>query len=118
MCRRISKGDLMATTIVSKGFVDELIKNNITLQKATLQLLDSVNAMTERTDRLLSLFEEAAKNIERGEMKEPLDKQLEALLEQNKTIARGLVLLERYIREKSSLGFQSSFDQPKPLPKV
>ena len=108
----------MATAVVSKNFVDELIRNNITLQKATIELIDSVNRMTDRTDRLLSLFEVAAKNIERSELKEPLGKQLVMLLEQNKTIARGLVLLERYIREKGSLGFQQSFEQAKPLPKI
>jgi hypothetical protein len=107
----------MPTAVVSKNFVDELIKNNITLQKATLELTDSVTKLTDRTDRLLSLFEEAAKNIEKSELKEPLSKQLESLLEQNKVIARGLVLLERYIRDKTSLGSQSSFEQPKPLPK-
>ena len=108
----------MPTAVVSKNFVDELIKNNITLQKATLELTDSVTKLNDRTDRLLSLFEEAAKNIEKSELKEPLSKQLESLLEQNKVIARGLVLLERYIRDKTSLGLQSSFDQPKPLPKI
>jgi hypothetical protein len=108
----------MPTAIVSKNFVDELIKNNITLQKATLELTDAVTKMTERTDRLLSLFEEAAKNIEKSELKEPLSKQLESLLEQNKVIARGLVLLERYIRDKTTLGLQSSLEQPKPLPKL
>ena len=108
----------MATAVVGKSFVDELIKNNITLQKATIELIDSVNKMADRTDRLLSLFEEAAKNIEKSEMKEPLAKQLEALLEQNKAIARGLVLLERYVREKGSYGMPSSFEQTKPLPRV
>ncbi len=108
----------MATAVVGKSFVDELLKNNLTLQKATIELIDAVNKMTERTDRLLSLFEEAAKNIEKAEIKEPLAKQLEMLLEQNKAIARGLVLLERYIRERGSIGLHSSFDQPKPLPRV
>ena len=107
----------MATAVVGKNFVDELIKNNVTLQKATLDLFDAVTKMTERTDRLLSLFEEAAKNIERGEIKEPLTKQLDALLEQNKVIARGLVLLEKYIREKSSFGLPA-YGQPKQLPRV
>lgn len=112
------KGELMATTMVSRSFVDELIKNNITLQKATVDLLDSVNQLSQKTDRLLSLFEEAAKNIEKTEMKEPLAKQLETLLEQNKIIARGLVLLEKYIRDRTSLGLQSSFEEPRRLPKV
>ncbi|MEK6839415.1 MAG: hypothetical protein AABX72_00600 [Nanoarchaeota archaeon] len=107
----------MATAVVSKNFVDELVKNNITLQKATIELIDAVNRMTDRTDRILSLFEEAAKNIEMADIKEPLGKQLETLLEQNKAIARGLVLLERYVREKGSFGV-SSYDKTKPLPRV
>lgn len=108
----------MATTIVSKSLVQELLANNVALQKVTLQLVDVTKQMTERTDRLLSLFEEAAKNIEKAEMKEPLTKQLDSLLEQNKVIARGLVLLERYIRDKTSLGLSPSFEQPKRLPKL
>jgi DUF438 domain-containing protein len=108
----------MATTVMSKNLVEELIKNNVALQKVSLQLVDSVKQMNERTDRLLSLFEEAAKNIEKAEVKEPLGKQLDTLLEQNKVIARGLVLLERYIRDKTSFGMRTAFESPKQLPKV
>ena len=41
------------------------------------------------------------------------------LLEQNKVIARGLILLEKYIREKTPMGFgdQPSFES-KPLPRM
>ena len=101
--------------------IDELIKNNVSLQKASLDLIESVNKLTERIDRLLSLFEEAAKNIEKTELKEPLAEKLNELLEQNKVIARGLVLIEKYIREKPGVGFQpSSLNnlEKKPLPKL
>ena len=108
----------MATAVVSKSIIQELVRNNVVLQKATLQLLDSTKQLTDRTDRLLSLFEEAAKNIEKGEVKEPLTKQMESLLEQNRVIARGLVLLEKYIRDKTSVGFRSSLEQPKRLPRI
>jgi hypothetical protein len=40
---------------------------------------------------------------------EPLMKKLEDLLDQNKTIAKGLILLEKYVRERASTnipGFQ------------
>lgn len=107
---------------MAEEYVNELVKNGVSLQKATLDLIDSVNKLTERIDRMLSLFEEAAKNIEKTELKEPLDKKLEELLEQNKIIARGLVLLEKYIREKQNTGLQpSSMNEPlirKPLPKL
>ena len=99
--------------------VEELIKNNVSLQKASLELIESVNQLTERIDRLLSLFEEAAKNIEMSELKEPLAHKLDELLEQNKVIARGLVLLEKYIRERPvTSGFQQSSLESRPLPKL
>mgnify|MGYP001581230729 CR=1 FL=1 len=108
----------MSTVTVSKDVLEELIKNNITLQKVSIQLVDGVKKMTERTDRLLALFEEAAKNIERSEMSEPLSKKLEALLEQNKIIARGLVLIEKFIREKTSVGFSREEYEPRKLPRI
>ncbi len=51
------------------------------------------------------LREVLAPMIERGEIEEPLAKKLESLIEQNKTIARGLLLLEKYVREKTTVGF-------------
>jgi hypothetical protein len=104
----------------SEPLVDELIKHNIALEKVSLELLESVNKMTRRMDRMLSLFEEAAKNIEKSERLEekPMAKQLENLLEQNRTIARGLLLIERFVRDKTSIGFTPSSMQPKPLPKT
>ncbi len=108
----------MPTAVVSKNIVQDLVNQNVALQKVAVELAEQSKQLTSRTDRLLSLFEEAAKNIEKGEIKEPLAKQLESLLEQNKIIARGLVLLEKYVRDKTSFGLQSSFEQPKRLPKV
>ena len=101
----------------NKAIVDELIKNNISLEKATLHLIDSITTMTERMDRILSLFENAAQNIEKLELTEPLSKQLEGLLEQNKSIARGLILIEKYIREKGTIGFGQESFNPQPIPK-
>ena len=102
---------------VSKNLVEELINNSIALQKTTLQLVETTQQVTERTDRILSLFEEAAKNIEKAELKQPLAQQLEVLLEQNRTIAKGLVILEKYIREKSSFGIPT-LQPSRPLPKI
>ena len=104
----------------SEPLIDELIKHNIALEKVSLELLDSMNKMTRRMDRMLSLFEEAAKNIERAEKldEKPLAKQISDLVEQNKTIAGGLILIERFVRDKTSIGFSSSNLQPKSLPKT
>ncbi len=97
---------------------EELLQHTITLEKASLSLIETVSKMVDRMDRILSLFEEAAKNIEKTEVKEPLAQQLEALLEQNKVIARGLILLEKYIREKTPIGFTSMPPLERPLPRT
>tara|TARA_Y100000310_G_C20650438_1_gene799122 strand:- start:1776 stop:2114 length:339 start_codon:yes stop_codon:yes gene_type:complete len=93
--------------------VVQLIENNIALQKKTTDLLVGMNSLTKKVGGLVNLFEDAAKRIKPGMDEEgvkPLLEKLDMLTEQNKTIARGLVLLEEYIREK-----RKPF-QPRPLP--
>ncbi|MBT6044494.1 hypothetical protein HOG54_00375 [Candidatus Woesearchaeota archaeon] len=104
----------------SEPLIDELIKHNVALEKVSLELLESMNKMTRRMDRMLSLFEEAAKNIERAEKldEKPLAKQISDLVEQNKTIARGLILIERFVRDKTTIGFNPTNLQSKPLSKT
>jgi len=74
------------------------------------KMLESTNKLVNRVDKLVSLFEEASKHVGEVESTEAkvqeLAKRLETLLEQNKIIAQGLVLLEKYIRGKT--GLQSS----------
>ena len=108
-------------SITSDPLLDELIKHNVALEKVMLELLESMNKMTSRVDRMLSLFEEAAKNIEKAEkLEEPdLVKKLDSLVEQNKIIARGLLLIEKFVRDKTPSGFQStSLSTPKKLPRT
>ncbi len=84
-----------------------LAKLNIELQHKNIELLNAVHTLTKRVDNLISIFEEAAKNVgtveEDSRLKE-LTTKLEALLEQNKSLANGLVLLERYVRSKALEG--------------
>jgi len=85
----------------------DLLKNHVKLQKVSVELISSVKELTTRMDKMLALFETAAKNIEHEE-DGSMEKKLENLLEQNKVIARGLVLIEKYIRDKTVTGFQPS----------
>ena len=86
---------------MSKGVTEELIKTNISLEKKVIELLTSVNELTKKMDLMVDIFTKAAQHIERGDVKEPLANKLTELLEQNKKIARGLLLLEKYVKEKS-----------------
>ena len=86
-----------------------LSKLNLELQGKNIELLKSMYSLTSRIDKLITIFEEAANNVgnieEDKRIKELTDK-LETLLDQNKNLANGLLLLEKYVRNKSS---ESSF---------
>lgn len=111
----------MVKKTVSKGkgssqILNQLVENNIALQQKTTELLVSVNNLTKKMDSILSMFSKAAEHIEKGEVEQPLARKLEALLEQNRQIAKGLILLEKYVRDKA-IGLSSSSFPPKSLPK-
>ncbi|MBI2670823.1 hypothetical protein HYX18_02510 [Candidatus Woesearchaeota archaeon] len=93
----------------------QIAHNNIALQRSSLHLIEKISDLTKRIDKLVSLFEEASKHIEDVEEQEDkiksLTEKLELLLEQNKEIAHGLLLLDKYIRGKSE--FENI--NPKPL---
>ena len=77
------------------------------LQEQHEELLASLHQLTVRLDKMFSLFEEASKHVAEVESSEAkitaLSSKLESLLEQNKNIAKGLILLEKYVRGKSGL---------------
>lgn len=100
-------------TNLSNSSLTELARMNVELQKITVELIDKMNNLTTRMDRMLSLFEDAARTIgNTPEETSGLKTQLQDLLEQNKTIARGLLSIEKYIRERQPP--QLSTFQPKP----
>lgn len=70
-------------------------------------LINSMDKLTKRIDKLVSLFEEASKHVTEvtstEEKVKQLSEKLESLLDQNRTIAKGLIMLEKYIRGKSGL---------------
>jgi DNA integrity scanning protein DisA with diadenylate cyclase activity len=89
----------------STALVRSLAENNLALQKKNIELITSMNNLTKRMDKMLNVFEEASRHImEVGEDKRIIElaEKLERLLEQNKTIASGLLMLERYVRERAA----------------
>ena len=94
---------------VGKKTIDILMENSVALQKVLADLALSLNKLTKELSQLLSLFKEASKTIgeekaveaEEKEDKEDLLKKLDSLIEQNKTIAKSLLLLESALRERS-----------------
>ncbi|MDD5132994.1 MAG: hypothetical protein PHD81_03325 [Candidatus Nanoarchaeia archaeon] len=89
----------------SGRLVRQLITNTTMFQSKTVDLISQMSDLTRRMDRMLALFEDAAKHVSEtrttDEQINALAGKLEALLEQNKNVARGLLLLEQYVRGRT-----------------
>jgi len=86
-----------------RDVTSKLIEVNLTLQKKEVELLHSMKQLITKVDRMLNVFEDASKHVmDVGEDKKimELTDKLDDLLEQNKTIAKGLLMLEKYVRTK------------------
>tara|TARA_Y100000310_G_scaffold204692_1_gene204916 strand:- start:241 stop:567 length:327 start_codon:yes stop_codon:yes gene_type:complete len=84
---------------------ETLLKNNVALQKAALDIVKSNNELNKRIDKLISLFEEASRHITSDSPEEDmraLAMRLDSLIDQNKDLAKGLVLLEEYVRSRTA----------------
>jgi len=85
-----------------------MIENLIILQKTMIDMTTKLDNLANQTSKLLNLFEISAKSfMERqgGITKEDQEflEKLDKLLEQNKTIAKGLTLMEERVREKVTI---------------
>lgn len=86
-----------------QDIINQLTKNSTLLQQKSVQLLTSMNNLTQKIDKLVTIFGKAADHIEKEEVSEPLSAKLTALLDQNRKIASGLLLLERFVKQKGFL---------------
>ncbi len=111
--RRVSRKP--SKTKQQEELINALMQSNIDLQHKSADMVHAVKELTKRMDNMVALFEEAASQIKSG-TDEPLMKRLEELLDQNKTIAKGLILLEKYVRERASVSSMPSFRGGPPAP--
>ncbi len=81
-----------------------LAKLNLELQNKNIEMLNAVHLLVKRIDHLISIFEEAAKNVanvdDDNRIKE-LTSKLDVLLDQNKNLSNSILLLEKYVRTKT-----------------
>lgn len=82
---------------------NQLIKNNVLLQKKITEMVISINKLSKKMDTIVNIFSKAAEYVEKEGIREPVAGKLTDLLEQNRQIAKGLLMLEKYVRERSSL---------------
>ena len=110
--------------VESPDFEQTLLDNFVNLQKVLTNLAIKFDGLSDQISKILQLFEISAKSfaekhLESGVDEGSLDK-LDTLLEQNKIIAKGIMLMEEKMRTKPVLG-QNPPDmmiQSRPLPRV
>lgn len=93
-----------------------LLENFALIQKTLVDLTMSLNELKEKFEQFLNLIEKTAEKMEKekevkkivGEVgvgvPSELVKKIDLLIEQNKTIAEGIMLLEKFIKERIERG--------------
>lgn len=105
-----------------------LIENFVGLQHAMTNMSIKFGALSDSISKLLQVFEESAKNFISGGKPDDTEmlRKIDSLLNQNKTIAKGLVLMEGKLRGRSETAESSyipsrsndtSSIRPRPLPR-
>jgi hypothetical protein len=99
-----------------------LIENFIGLQKAMIHLSMKFENLSDNISKLLNVFELSAKDYlmtkkPGTESDKDLLNKINSLLEQNKTIAKGLVTIEEKVRNKTG-DFVPEQVQRQPLPQL
>lgn len=93
-----------------------LIENSVRLQNSLADTLIVMNKLLKQQSEMIEIFREASKHINDIDVKDenlrPLIKRLDDLLNQNRTIARGLVLLEKYVKERATPTAPQTFASP------
>jgi hypothetical protein len=90
----------------SKKLDAQIAENLVELQKVHTNLLEKIDNLTNQLSTLLSLFEMAARSFAKNSSVKSSEKdtefleKIDKLLDQNKTIARGLTIMEEKVRER------------------
>ena len=118
----IPKSKILKKSMNSKEREELLIENFVGLQKAMTNLSIKFEQLSDNISKLLGVFELSAKNLIEGGSKESdadLLRKIDSLLDQNKTIAKGLVLMEGKLRGRAGAVAQPPrFARPRPLPRI
>lgn len=114
---------------VKKSNVDEaLLENFVELQKVLTNLAVKFEDLSGNISRLLQLFELSAKSFADKPITAPAGvdqeflKKLDSLLDQNKTISKGIMMMEERVRNRTGVPTmqrppQSMNRMPRPLPR-
>ncbi|MDD4878008.1 MAG: hypothetical protein PHO02_03155 [Candidatus Nanoarchaeia archaeon] len=103
---------LKGNDVTLSKMAEALVETNIALQHKVADLILNLKDTNKSMKEMVTLFTEAGEHIKKGKYEDPLIVKLDELLDQNKNIAKGLLLLEKFVREKQApTGFQRPFQK-------
>ncbi|MBU2522799.1 MAG: hypothetical protein KKE23_00725 [Nanoarchaeota archaeon] len=103
--------------MVKRDDMKILIENEIEMQKILADLSLDIKNLTSELSKLVELFKEASKTLSDEKISKDIEKEdmrnmgdnVDTLVDQNKTIAKGLLLMESAMRENLERKRESSF---------
>jgi hypothetical protein len=96
---------------------EKILQNLVELQKVHANLAEKFDGLAKQISQLLNLFEVTARSFAANPVNQVSEKdqqfleKVDKLLEQNKTIAKGLTLMEERIRDRNYMQQQQSKDK-------
>ncbi len=112
MVKEMQKG---AKKLSREEIDSALVDNFIKLQRVLTNLSVKFEELSNNISRLLELFEISAKSlvdkgVKTGEVDQEFLKKLDSLLEQNKLISKGIMLMEEKVRNRPTFRNEAGLD--------
>ncbi|MBS3107392.1 hypothetical protein J4468_00595 [Candidatus Woesearchaeota archaeon] len=89
------------------GHVERVLASNMHLLKKEIELIEQMKKLTHKVGALVDMFDNAARLVEKHQVaplstdREFIDK-MEAMLARTNDVQKGLMLLEKYVRDKAT----------------
>ena len=101
---------------------EALLHNFVNLQKVLTNLAIRFDDLSKNISKMLELFEISAKSFaekgpgRQGDVDEEFLKKLDSLLDQNKTISKGIMLMEERVRNRTMPSLEPKYGRYKKYP--
>lgn len=102
MVKKVVKKSVSMVRAFDVSAIDRLIDSNAQLQHKMVDVLLGVKELNENVSGLVNIFKSAGEHIRADKYEDPMINRLNELLEQNKNLAKAIMLLEKYVKEKQN----------------
>ena len=102
MAKKVVKKVALKAPAQNTSAIDRLIDSNTQLQHKMADVLLGVKELNENVSSLVTIFKSAGEHIKADKYEDPMINRLNELLEQNKNLAKALMLVEKFIKEKQA----------------